>query len=110
MIEGMEVRIAEAEVTSNFAAVLEKLKQGDEVIVEQDHRGDDEKSAALSDDSRSGSEAALTTRSAPRSRAVDGSSLQPYFGSPALLALNHLPALIRIEPHHLPGESPGGGA
>lgn len=30
--------MTEAEVTSNFAAVLEKLKQGDEVIVEQDHR------------------------------------------------------------------------
>lgn len=30
--------MTEAEVTSNFASVLEKLKQGDEVIVEQDHR------------------------------------------------------------------------
>ena len=39
MIEDMEqVRMTEAEVTSNFAAVLEKLKQGDEVVVEQDHR------------------------------------------------------------------------
>jgi antitoxin (DNA-binding transcriptional repressor) of toxin-antitoxin stability system len=39
MIEDMEqVRMTEAEVTSNFAAVLEKLKRGDEVVVEQDHR------------------------------------------------------------------------
>jgi antitoxin (DNA-binding transcriptional repressor) of toxin-antitoxin stability system len=39
MIEGMEqVRMTDAEVTSNFAAVLEKLKRGDEVVVEQDHR------------------------------------------------------------------------
>jgi antitoxin (DNA-binding transcriptional repressor) of toxin-antitoxin stability system len=39
MIEGMErVRMTDAEVTSNFAAVLEKLKHGAEVVVEQDHR------------------------------------------------------------------------
>jgi antitoxin (DNA-binding transcriptional repressor) of toxin-antitoxin stability system len=39
MIEDMErVRMSDAEVTSNFAAVLEKLKQGAEVVVEQDHR------------------------------------------------------------------------
>jgi len=30
--------MTEAEVTGNFAAVLEKLKRGDEVVVEQDHR------------------------------------------------------------------------
>ena len=39
MIEGMErVRMTEAEVVSDFAAVLEKLKHGAEVVVEQDHR------------------------------------------------------------------------
>jgi antitoxin (DNA-binding transcriptional repressor) of toxin-antitoxin stability system len=39
MIEDMErVRMTDAEVTSNFAAVLEKLKHGAEVVVEQDHR------------------------------------------------------------------------
>ncbi|HEX3744368.1 MAG TPA: hypothetical protein VHW09_10575 [Bryobacteraceae bacterium] len=39
MIEDMEqVRMTEAEVTTNFAAVLEKLKHGAEVVVEQDHR------------------------------------------------------------------------
>lgn len=30
--------MTEAEVTNNFAAVLEKLKRGAEVVVEQDHR------------------------------------------------------------------------
>ena len=39
MIEGMDrVHMTEAEVTSNFAAVLEKLSHGAEVVVEQDHR------------------------------------------------------------------------
>jgi antitoxin (DNA-binding transcriptional repressor) of toxin-antitoxin stability system len=39
MIEGMaQVHMTEAEVTKNFAAVLEKLRQGAEVVVEQDHR------------------------------------------------------------------------
>ena len=39
MIEDMEqVRMTDAEVTSNFGAVLEKLKHGAEVVVEQDHR------------------------------------------------------------------------
>ncbi len=39
MIEDMEqVHMTDSEVTSNFAAVLEKLKQGAEVVVEQDHR------------------------------------------------------------------------
>jgi antitoxin (DNA-binding transcriptional repressor) of toxin-antitoxin stability system len=39
MIEDMEqVRMTEAEVTNNFAAVLEKLKHGTEVVVERDHR------------------------------------------------------------------------
>jgi antitoxin (DNA-binding transcriptional repressor) of toxin-antitoxin stability system len=39
MIEGMaQVHMSEAEVTANFAAVLEKLRQGAEVVVEQDHR------------------------------------------------------------------------
>ena len=33
-----QVRMTEAEVTNNFAAVLEKLKHGAEVVVEQDHR------------------------------------------------------------------------
>jgi antitoxin (DNA-binding transcriptional repressor) of toxin-antitoxin stability system len=37
MIEDMaQVHMSEAEVTSNFAAVLEKLRHGMEVIVEQD--------------------------------------------------------------------------
>jgi antitoxin (DNA-binding transcriptional repressor) of toxin-antitoxin stability system len=30
--------MTDAEVTKNFAAVLEKLRQGAEVVVEQDHR------------------------------------------------------------------------
>jgi antitoxin (DNA-binding transcriptional repressor) of toxin-antitoxin stability system len=39
MIEDMDqVRMTEAEVTNNFGAVLEKLQQGAEVVVEQDHR------------------------------------------------------------------------
>lgn len=39
MIEPMEqVRMTEAEVTSNFAAVLEKLRRGNEVVVEQNER------------------------------------------------------------------------
>jgi antitoxin (DNA-binding transcriptional repressor) of toxin-antitoxin stability system len=39
MIEDMEqVHMTEAEVTSNFAAVLEKIQQGAEVIVQHDHR------------------------------------------------------------------------
>jgi hypothetical protein len=39
MIRGMEqVHMTDAEVASNFAAVLEKLKHGAEVVVEQDHR------------------------------------------------------------------------
>ena len=39
MIEDMEqVRMTDAEVGNNFAAVLEKLKHGAEVVVEQDHR------------------------------------------------------------------------
>ena len=39
MIEGMEqVNMTEAEVTSNFAAVLDRLGHGDEVVVERDHR------------------------------------------------------------------------
>ena len=39
MIEDMEqVHMTEAEVTGNFAAVLEKLHQGAEVVVQQDHR------------------------------------------------------------------------
>jgi len=33
-----QVRMTDAEVASNFAAVLEKLKQGAEVVVEQNHR------------------------------------------------------------------------
>ena len=38
MIEGMaQVHMTEAEVTKNFAAALEKLRQGAEVVVEQDH-------------------------------------------------------------------------
>ena len=32
------VRMTEAEVTGDFAAVLEKLRHGTEVIVEQNHR------------------------------------------------------------------------
>jgi antitoxin (DNA-binding transcriptional repressor) of toxin-antitoxin stability system len=32
-----QVHMTEAEVTNNFAAVLEKLKHGAEVVVEQDH-------------------------------------------------------------------------
>jgi antitoxin (DNA-binding transcriptional repressor) of toxin-antitoxin stability system len=39
MIEDMErVHMTEAQVASDFAAVLEKLKHGAEVVVEQDHR------------------------------------------------------------------------
>ena len=39
MIENMEqIHMTEAEVTSNFAAVLEKIQQGAEVIVQHDHR------------------------------------------------------------------------
>ena len=39
MIEDMErIRMTDAEVTSDFAAVLEKLKRGAEVVVEQDNR------------------------------------------------------------------------
>jgi antitoxin (DNA-binding transcriptional repressor) of toxin-antitoxin stability system len=33
-----QVHMTEAEVTKNFAAVLENLRQGTEVVVEQDHR------------------------------------------------------------------------
>jgi len=33
-----QIRMTEAEVAKNFANVLEKLKPGDEVVVEQDHR------------------------------------------------------------------------
>jgi antitoxin (DNA-binding transcriptional repressor) of toxin-antitoxin stability system len=32
------VRMNEKEVTADFAGVLEKIRKGDEVIVEQDHR------------------------------------------------------------------------
>ena len=32
------VRMSDSEVTNNFAAVLEKVRQGVEVVVEQDHR------------------------------------------------------------------------
>jgi antitoxin (DNA-binding transcriptional repressor) of toxin-antitoxin stability system len=39
MINNMAaVHMTEAEVTRDFAAVLEKLRHGTEVIVEQDHR------------------------------------------------------------------------
>lgn len=39
MIEVMAtVRMSDSEVTNNFAAVLEKVRQGIEVVVEQDHR------------------------------------------------------------------------
>jgi antitoxin (DNA-binding transcriptional repressor) of toxin-antitoxin stability system len=39
MIEDMEqVRMTDAEVANNFAAVIEKLRHGAEVVVEQDHR------------------------------------------------------------------------
>ena len=39
MIEDMErVRMTDAEVANNFAAVLEKLRHWAEVVVEQDHR------------------------------------------------------------------------
>ncbi len=39
MIEDMaQVHMTEAEVTRDFAAVLEKLRQGAEVVVEQNHR------------------------------------------------------------------------
>jgi antitoxin (DNA-binding transcriptional repressor) of toxin-antitoxin stability system len=33
-----QVRMTEIEVTNNFGAVLEKLQQGAEILVEQDHR------------------------------------------------------------------------
>ena len=32
------VRMSDSEVTNNFAAVLEKVREGVEVVVEQDHR------------------------------------------------------------------------
>jgi antitoxin (DNA-binding transcriptional repressor) of toxin-antitoxin stability system len=39
MIESMtQFHMSEAQVTEDFAAVLEKLRQGAEVVVEQDHR------------------------------------------------------------------------
>jgi hypothetical protein len=39
MIEDMvQVHMTEAEVTKDFGAVLEKLQQGAEIVVEQDHR------------------------------------------------------------------------
>ncbi len=39
MIEGMAtVHMSDNEVTNNFAAVLEKIRNGVEVVVEQDHR------------------------------------------------------------------------
>jgi antitoxin (DNA-binding transcriptional repressor) of toxin-antitoxin stability system len=39
MIEDMErVHMTEAQVAGDFAAVLERLKHGAEVVVEQDHR------------------------------------------------------------------------
>jgi antitoxin (DNA-binding transcriptional repressor) of toxin-antitoxin stability system len=39
MIEDMStVRMNENEVTANFAGVLEKIRNGVEIIVEQDHR------------------------------------------------------------------------
>jgi antitoxin (DNA-binding transcriptional repressor) of toxin-antitoxin stability system len=39
MIEGMaQVHMTEAEVAGNFAAALEKVRQGLEVVVEDDHR------------------------------------------------------------------------
>jgi len=39
MIEDMpQVHMTQAEVAGNFAAVLEKIQQGAEVIVERDHR------------------------------------------------------------------------
>jgi antitoxin (DNA-binding transcriptional repressor) of toxin-antitoxin stability system len=39
MIKSMaQVHMSEAEVAKNFAAVLEKVRQGTEVVVEQDHR------------------------------------------------------------------------
>jgi len=39
MIEGMaQLHMSEAEVAKNFAAVLEKVRQGVEVVVEQNHQ------------------------------------------------------------------------
>jgi antitoxin (DNA-binding transcriptional repressor) of toxin-antitoxin stability system len=39
MIEDMaELHMTEAEVAKDFAAVLEKVRQGAEVVIEQDHR------------------------------------------------------------------------
>jgi antitoxin (DNA-binding transcriptional repressor) of toxin-antitoxin stability system len=39
MIKTMaQVHMSEAEVAKNFAAVLEKVRQGAEIVVEQDHR------------------------------------------------------------------------
>jgi antitoxin (DNA-binding transcriptional repressor) of toxin-antitoxin stability system len=39
MIGGMAtVHMTSSEVTSNFAAVLQKIREGVEVVVEQDHR------------------------------------------------------------------------
>jgi antitoxin (DNA-binding transcriptional repressor) of toxin-antitoxin stability system len=33
-----QIRMTEAEVTNNFGAVLERLRQGAEIVVEQDHQ------------------------------------------------------------------------
>ena len=39
MIRGMAtVHMTDTEVTNNFAAVLENIRKGVEVVVEQDHR------------------------------------------------------------------------
>ncbi len=39
MIESMAtVHMSDNEVTNNFAAVLEKVREGVEIVVEQDHR------------------------------------------------------------------------
>ena len=39
MIEGMaQVHMTQAEVVNNFRAVLEKVRSGMEIVVEQDHQ------------------------------------------------------------------------
>lgn len=38
MIEEMQIHMSEAEVAKNFAAVLERVRQGVEVVIEQNSR------------------------------------------------------------------------
>ncbi len=62
MLEDMaQVHMTEAEVTSNFAAVLEKLRQGAEIVVERDAQPAERKASFGSNPGR------------PRSKGVEDS-------------------------------------